>query len=138
MIIRPYQPADETAVIELWRKCNLTRPQNDPKKDIERKLKINPELFLVGVEGNKVAATVMGNYDGHRGWIYYLGVDPALRRNGLGRRMTDAMEKELLARGCPKINLQVRKDNLEAVKFYENIGYKTDEVIGMGKRLIPD
>jgi ribosomal protein S18 acetylase RimI-like enzyme len=52
--------------------------------------------------------------------------------------MTDAMEKELLARGCPKINLQVRKDNLEAVKFYENIGYKTDEVIGMGKRLIPD
>jgi ribosomal protein S18 acetylase RimI-like enzyme len=138
MIIRTYQPADETAVIELWRKCNLTRPQNDPKKDIERKLKVNPELFLVGTEGNKVVATVMGNYDGHRGWIYYLGVDPDLQRNGFGRRITEAMEKELLARGCPKINLQVRKDNLEAVKFYENIGYKTDEVIGMGKRLIPD
>jgi ribosomal protein S18 acetylase RimI-like enzyme len=138
MIIRTYQPADETAVIELWRKCNLTRPQNDPKKDIERKLKVNPELFLVGTEGNKVVATVMGNYDGHRGWIYYLGVDPDLQRNGFGRRITEAMEKELLARGCPKINLQVRKDNLEAVKFYENIGYKIDEVIGMGKRLIPD
>jgi ribosomal protein S18 acetylase RimI-like enzyme len=138
MIIRTYQPADETAVIELWRKCNLTRPQNDPKKDIERKLKVNPELFLVGTEGNKVVATVMGNYDGHRGWIYYLGVDPDLQRNGFGRRITEAMEKKLLARGCPKINLQVRKDNLEAVKFYENIGYKTDEVIGMGKRLIPD
>jgi ribosomal protein S18 acetylase RimI-like enzyme len=138
MIIRPYKPADETAIIELWRKCNLTRPQNDPKKDIERKLKVNPELFLVGMEGSKVVATVMGNYDGHRGWIYYLGVDPDLQRNGLGRKIVEAMEKELLAKGCPKINLQVRKDNLEAVKFYENIGYKIDEVIGMGKRLIPD
>ena len=80
----------------------------------------------------------MGNYDGHRGWIYYLGVDPALQRKGLGRRMVDAMEKKLRSKGCPKINLQVRKDNLNAVKFYERIGFKTDEVIGMGKRLVED
>ena len=125
-------------MIELWRKCNLIRPQNDPKKDIERKLKVDPELFLVGLIGDKVAATVMGGYDGHRGWVYYLGVDPADRRQGLGRRIMEAVEEKLLARGCPKINLQIRNDNLEAVKFYEKISYKIDETVQMGKRLIPD
>ena len=138
MKITTYKPEYESAVIALWQRCNLTRPQNDPKKDIERKLKVNPELFLVGLIDGKVAATVMGNYDGHRGWIYYLGVDPALQRKGLGRRIVDAVEKKLRAKGCPKINLQVRKDNLNAVKFYERIGFKTDEVIGMGKRLVED
>jgi ribosomal protein S18 acetylase RimI-like enzyme len=138
MIIHPYEKADETAVIELWRKCDLTRPQNDPKKDIERILKVNPELFLVGVEGNKVVATAMGGYDGHRGWVNYIGVDPAYRKKGLGRKMMEAIEKMLLERGCPKLNLQVLVDNTKAMKFYERIGYKKDEVVSLGKRLIPD
>ncbi len=138
MKILPYQPEYESAVIELWKKCNLTRPQNDPKKDIQRKLKVNPELFLVGVEKNKVIATVMGGYDGHRGWVYYLGVDPDYQKKGLGRQMMETIEKKLKAAGCPKINLQVRTDNLGAVKFYERIGYKMDETVQLGKRLIPD
>jgi ribosomal protein S18 acetylase RimI-like enzyme len=136
--IRPYQPGDEDAVIELWQKCNLVRPQNNPEKDIERKMKVNPELFLVGVEGNKVIATAMGGYEGHRGWVNYLGIDPEFRRKGLGRKMMEAVEGKLLERGCPKLNLQVRNENTEAMKFYERIGYKRDEVISMGKRLILD
>jgi ribosomal protein S18 acetylase RimI-like enzyme len=138
MKIRPYKLGDENAVIELWRKCNLTRPQNNPKKDIERKLKVNPELFLVGVEGNKVVATVMGGYEGHRGWVNYMGVDPSYQEKGLGRQMMEAIEKKLLERGCPKLNFQVLVDNAEAMKFYERIGYKRDKVVSMGKRLIPD
>jgi ribosomal protein S18 acetylase RimI-like enzyme len=138
MKIIKYKPEYETAVIELWRKCNLTLPQNDPKKDIARKLKVNPELFLVGVEGNKVIATVMGGYEGHRGWVNYLGVDPAYRKKGLGRQMIESIEKILLERGCPKINLQVLANNTEAMTFYERIGYKKDEVVSFGKRLIPD
>lgn len=138
MIIKQYTPEYETAVIELWQKCNLVRPQNNPKKDIARKLKVDPELFLVGVEGNKVIATAMGGYEGHRGWVNYVGVDPAYRKKGLGRQMMEAIEKRLLDRGCPKLNFQVVVDNTQATGFYERIGYKRDEVVSMGKRLIPD
>jgi ribosomal protein S18 acetylase RimI-like enzyme len=138
MKIRPYSSDDETAVIALWHKCNLVRPQNDPKKDIERKLKVNPELFLVGTEDNNIIATAMGGYEGHRGWVNYLCVDPAYRKKGLGLKMMEVIEKKLLERGCPKLNLQVLADNFEAIQFYERIGYKRDKVVSMGKRLIPD
>lgn len=138
MRIRPYSPEDEKAVIALWRKCNITRPLNDPKRDIARKLKVNPELFLVGVADNRVIATVMGGYEGHRGWVNYLAVDPEYQRKGIGRRMMAAVEEKLLALGCPKINLQVRADNTSALKFYKRIGYGRDDVVSMGKRLIED
>ena len=138
MQIVTYKPEYEKAVIALWQRCNLTRPQNDPKKDIERKLKVNPELFLVGLEDGKVVATVMFGYDGHRAWVNYLGVDPALRKKGLGRQMMDAVEQKVRPLGCPKINLQVRSGNSNALKFYERIGYKMDDVVSMGKRLVED
>lgn len=138
MIIRPYSIEDEQAVIDLWRRCNLVRPQNNPKLDIERKLNVNPELFLVGFIEGKIVATVMGGYEGHRGWVNYLGVVPDYRKKGLGRRMMKVLEEKLEAIGCPKINLQVRNNNLEAMKFYEKIGYKIDEVQSMGKRLVQD
>jgi len=138
MIIRPYLPADENAVVELWRKCNLLRSWNNPKRDIERKLQVNPELFLVGLVDDKVVAAVMGGYEGHRGWVNYLAVDPAYQRRGLGGQVMEAVEKKILATGCPKINLLIRMDNTAAVKFYESIGYKMDEVVSMGKRLVED
>jgi ribosomal protein S18 acetylase RimI-like enzyme len=138
MKITPYSPEYEAAVIELWQKCNLTRPQNDPRKDIQRKMKKNPELFLVGLEGNKVVATAMGGYDGHRGAVYYLAVDPDCRKRGLGRQIMAALEKKLVAKGCPKLNLMFRTDNAAVEGFYEKIGYKRDACIEMGKRLIPD
>jgi len=138
MIIRAYSPKDESAVIELWQKCNLTRPQNNPKRDIERKLKINPELFLVGIIGKDIVATVMGGYEGHRGWINYLGVDPEYRNMGLGRQIMEAVEKMIASIGSSKINLQIRSDNEAVVGFYENIGYSTENIISMGKRLVKD
>ena len=138
MIIKQYTPEYENAVIELWQECDLTRPWNDPKKDIERKLKVEPELLLVGLVKGKVVATVMGGYDGHRGWIYYLAVAPAHQRNNLGRQIMEAIEEKIIGMGCPKINLQVRADNADAVAFYERIGYKTEKLVNMGKRLIED
>ena len=138
MIIRSYLPTDENAVVELWCKCNLLRSWNNPKQDIERKLRVNPELFLVGLIDDKVVATVMGGYEGHRGWVNYLAVDPAYQRKGLGRQIMEAVEKKILAMGCPKINLQIRTDNTTAVRFYESIGYEMDEVVSMGKRLVED
>lgn len=138
MKIRTYSPEYEKEVIELWQKCNLTRPWNNPKLDIEHTLKVYPELFLVGLIDKTVIATVMGGYDGHRGWVYYLGVLPDYRRRGYGRIMMDAVTQRLLEIGCPKINIQVRGDNAEAIGFYENIGYSHEDRISMAKRLIED
>ena len=138
MTIRSYHQKDESAVIDIWHKCNLLRPWNNPEKDIARKLKVDPEMFLVGLINGKLVATVMGGYEGHRGWIYYLAVDPAYQKQGFGRQITEAIEEKILTTGCPKINLMVRYDNPEAVKFYEKLGYQTDEVVSMGKRLVSD
>ncbi len=138
MIIQPYSPKYEKEVIALWERCNLVRPVNNPQKDIERKMKVNPELFLIGLINGKVAATAMGGYEGHRGAVNYLGVDPAYQEKGLGRQIMLALEKKLLEKGCPKINLMFRTDNARVEKFYEKLGYKRDDVIEMGKRLIPD
>ena len=138
MIIKTYAPEYENDVIELWRQCGLTRPWNNPRLDIERKRKVNPELFLVGLLDGKIVATVIGGYDGHRGWIHYLAVNPSYQRKGLGRQMMAAVEEKITAMGCPKINLQVRADNMGVIQFYESIGYETEDRVSMGKRLVED
>jgi ribosomal protein S18 acetylase RimI-like enzyme len=138
LVIRPYQLRDEAGVIELWLQCNLVVPQNNPEKDIKRKLRMNPEWFLVGVLGGHIVATCMAGYEGHRGWINYLAVSPHHRRQGIGRRIMEEAEKELRSAGCPKINLQVRETNRAVIQFYERIGYTRDAVVSMGKRLVPD
>lgn len=138
MKIRPYTSADETAVIALWQRCELTRPWNDPRKDIERKLTVQPELFMVGERQGQIVATAMAGFDGHRGWINYLAVSPELQKQGLGRQLMTHVEQALTAMGCPKLNLQVRAGNAQALAFYQAIGYGQDEVVSMGKRLISD
>jgi ribosomal protein S18 acetylase RimI-like enzyme len=113
-------------------------PQNNPRRDIQRKLQVNPEWFLVGVLGGHIVASCMAGYEGHRGWINYLAVSPHHRGQGIGRRIMEEAEKNLIAAGCPKINLQVRETNHAVIKFYERIGYARDPVVSMGKRLTPD
>jgi len=138
MEIRPFEDADEEAVIALWERCGLLRPWNDPHKDIARKRLLQRELFLVGVEGGAIVGTVMAGYDGHRGWINYLAVDPARRRKGFGRALVERAERRLSELGCPKVNLQVRRENREAMAFYERIGFREDVVASFGKRLKRD
>ena len=136
--IRPYQSCDEAAVIQLWHACGLTRPWNDPHRDIARKLTVQPEWFLVGTVGDRVVASVMAGYDGHRGWINYLSVDPACRKRGYGKALIDAVEQRFIQAGCPKINLLIRGDNQAVQGFYRELGFRQDDVISYGKRLIPD
>lgn len=138
MEIRSYRAADEGAVIGLWEACGLTRPWNDPRKDIARKMAGQPELFLVGTVGGELVATAMAGYDGHRGWVYYLAVAPGHRRKALGRALMQEVERLLLARGCPKVNLQVRADNADVIEFYRRLGYSVEERVNLGRRLIPD
>src|SRR6266404_4532742 len=107
MQIRTFSSADESAVVELWHKCKLTRSWNDPHKDIQRKLTTQSELFFVGELNGNIIATVMPGFDGHRGWVNYLAVDPAHQKAGFGRVLMQHVEESLRARGCPKLNLQV-------------------------------
>ena len=133
--IRPYQASDESAVIELWHRCNLVVPQNDPQKDIEMKCEVQADLFFVGTINGRTIATVMAGYDGHRGWIYYLAVDPDYRQQQIGRRMMEKAESALKKLGCSKINLQVRTSNQAVIAFYERLGFSDDDVIRLGKKL---
>lgn len=138
LIIRPFQPNDESALVALWQRCSLTRAWNDPHKDIRRKLAVRPDWFLVGLLGDEVVGSVMAGYEGHRGWINYLAVAPELRRRGLGRALMAEAERLLMAAGCPKINLQVRSTNAEVIAFYQSLGYAIDDVVSLGKRLEED
>src|SRR4051812_14802250 len=98
MTIRPFHFSDEIAVIDLWRRCALVRPQNDPAKDIRRKLQVQPEMFLVATrDDGKIVGSVMVGYDGHRGWINYLAACPDYRLQGIGRALMN--EAERLLRG---------------------------------------
>ena len=137
-LIRPYHESDEQAVVTLWRKCGLVVPWNDPHKDIRRKLTVQRDMFLVGLVEDKIVAAVMAGYEGHRGWINYLAVDPDCQKKGFGRRMMDEAESRLRNLGCPKINLQVRSSNTDVIDFYKALGYTIDDVVSMGKRLDPD
>jgi ribosomal protein S18 acetylase RimI-like enzyme len=138
MQIRAFHPADQPAVVALWQACDLVRPWNDPQRDIARKLKMQPELFLVGQLDRRIVASAMVGYDGHRGWIYYLGVDPSVRRRGLGLAIVAEAQRRLLALDCPKINLQVRTSNVAVIEFYRRVGFSPDDVVSLGKRLIHD
>ncbi len=137
-VIRQYHAEDQQDVIDLWARCGLVAPQNNPKRDIERKLKVNPEWFLVGQFEDKVIATCMAGYEGHRGWINYLAVAPEYRREGFATQIMREAERILRDAGCPKINLQIRTSNAAVIEFYKAIGYNTDDVVSMGKRLEHD
>lgn len=137
-MIRQVLTGDTDQLVALWTECDLVRPWNDPRRDIERKLAVADDLFLVTEIDGSIVGSVMGGYDGHRGWIYYLAVAPDHRRQGLGRALVAEVEHRLLARGCPKLNLQVRLGNEATLDFYQRLNYATDDVVGLGKRLITD
>ena len=136
--LRPYRESDEGQVVALWQECGLTRPWNDPHKDIARKLQVQRELFLVVEREGRIAATIMAGYDGHRGWVYYLAVAPAHRGHGIATQLMRQVEQELQARGCPKLSLLVRSTNAGVRAFYRKLGYAQDESVPLGRRLISD
>jgi ribosomal protein S18 acetylase RimI-like enzyme len=134
--IRTYEESDEAAVAALWREVFPDAPaHNVPEEDLRRKLAVQRELFFVAVEGDELVGTALAGYDGHRGRVYCVAVKPARRRRGVGAALMKRVEEGLRAMGCPKLNLQVRASNREAVAFYERLGYAVEERVSMGKRL---
>ncbi len=136
-----YDDARERAeLIELWRMCGLIFPQNNPQRDIDRKLSQGLGEILVVRESShgRLVGTVMWGYEGHRGSVNYLGVHPDYRGLGIGRALMTIVEEQLLSAGCPKINLMVRTSNQDVVAFYESLGYEINTLFVLGKRLIDD
>ena len=138
LLIRPFKEGDEEALVSLWNMCKLTVPWNNPYKDIARKLKVQAELFLVGYLEDKLIASVMAGYDGHRGWINYFAVHPDFQARGYGKQLMDNVENRLRELGCPKINLQIREGNDKVFSYYQKLGFVEEKRISMGKRLEDD
>jgi ribosomal protein S18 acetylase RimI-like enzyme len=134
MRIVEIKDADIEPVVALWERCGLTRPWNDPHADIALARRTEGSTVLIGWLDDVIAASVMVGSDGHRGWLYYMGVDPKLQRAGLGRQIMAAAETWLLARGVPKIQLMVRGENAQAQGFYRQLGYEPQDTVVLGKR----
>lgn len=136
--IRDAQPADTASVIALWHACGLTRPWNDPTRDIERAESENSTRLFVGVLDQAVMSTAMVGYDGHRGWLYYLAVADDYRGQGYAAQLITRAENHLIALGCPKLMMLVRPGQPELEAYYARRGYIDNEIRCLGKRLIPD
>ena len=138
MTVETASAADAAEVIALWQACGLIRPWNDPQADFDRALLGAHSTLVVVRSDDRIAATIMVGEDGHRGWVYYLAVDPAHRRSGLGRTMMAAAEAWLRGRGAPKIQFMVREDNAATIAFYEHLGYARQPVATLGRFLDDD
>lgn len=138
MEIREFLEKDRKSVVTLWEACGLTRPWNDPNKDIDRKIQFQPNLFFVGTVDSIVVASAMAGYDGHRGSVYYLAVHPESQGLGFGQKLMLHIDRVLIDIGCPKLNIVVRSTNESVLEFYNNLSYTPDDVVSIGKRLSPD
>jgi len=135
MYVRDFREMDRAALVVLWEACDLTRPWNDPNDDIDRAVAAREATVLVGYVGDKLVGSVMAGHDGHRGWVYYLAVDPSFQDKGLGRELMEEAGLWLLSRGAPKLELMVRESNDRATKFYEALGFERQQVTVYGKWL---
>jgi ribosomal protein S18 acetylase RimI-like enzyme len=134
--IRPFQSLDRPALEQLWSRVFVDDPPwNAARLMIDNKLKVQPELLLVGVLDQVLVAAVMAGFDGVRGWIYHLAVAPEAQRRGLATQLVRAAESGLRKLGCAKVNIQVRATNAGVVAFYRSLGYAIEERVSMGRRL---
>lgn len=127
---------DEAEVIDLWHRCDLTRPHNDPAQDIAFCRREPMSDVLVAEVDGKIAASVMVGHDGHRGVVYYVSVDPAHQGKGYGRQVMQTAENWLKERDVWKLNLMLRADNEKVRSFYESVGYEVEPRLCMARRLL--
>lgn len=140
MLIRTVSAADRDAVIALWRTvfpeyADPERLQRDPAASFIRKVAMGDDLFWLAENDQSIVGTAMAGYDGHRGWLYSVGVLPSARGQGVGRALVEHAERALAALGCPKVNLQVLTAKPESQRFWRALGYREDLVTSLGKRL---
>lgn len=135
MEIREFRISDYEHVIALWGRAGLLVSRSDERSEIEKKLERDPDLFLVGIDAGAIVAGVIGGYDGRRGWVYHLAVEPRLHASGFGTALLEELESRLRAKGCIKVNLLIDSANSGVKDFYQRRGYAVDALIFMEKWL---
>jgi ribosomal protein S18 acetylase RimI-like enzyme len=135
LTITTIEEGDIAEVVALWQRCGLTRPWNDPAADIALARQGSNAAVLVGRDGGSIVTSILVGHDGHRGWVYYVAVDPDRRHKGYGRVIMDVAEHWLRARGVEKLQLMVRPDNSQVQAFYRSLGYFEQERIVYAKWL---
>jgi ribosomal protein S18 acetylase RimI-like enzyme len=135
LAIAPIEDADIAAVVALWQRCGSSRPWNDPEADIALARQGSNSTVLLGRDGDTLVASVLVGHDGHRGWVYYVTVDPDHRNRGFGRVIMTAAEDWLRGRGILKLQLMVRPDNIQVQAFYETLDYDEQERVVYAKWL---
>ncbi|WP_426440955.1 GNAT family acetyltransferase [Bradyrhizobium genosp. P] len=133
--IAPIADSDVADVVALWQRCGLTRPWNDPTADIALARRGPNSALLAGRHSGAIVATAMVGHDGHRGWVYYVAVDPDHQGKGLGRIVMSAVEDWLRKAGVPKLQLLVRRENAKASGFYQSLGYEESTSVMLAKWL---
>lgn len=132
MKIRKYQPEDRGKLISLWHNIFPNDPpHNEPSSVIDAKLAVDDLILIAEIEVEIVGACIVG-YDGHRGWLYAVGVSSKFRRNGIGGTLVKSALEELKSIGCVKVNLQIRPTNTEVASFYKSMGFKVEDRLSMG------
>jgi len=138
MRIRPFQDSDLAQVDALWRACKLVVSYNDPASDIAFcRTSGHGEIFVGEDDSGRVIATVMVGHEGHRGWLYYVAVEPSQQKSGLGVRIVRHAEGWLRTLGVRKVQLLIRESNSGAQRFYDRIGYERSQSIVMQRWLTP-
>ncbi len=154
LVFTEVEDADVEAVVALWRECGLTRPWNDPYRDLADARLGETSTVLVGratrdlptvapdgaseapgVAAGELVATAMAGVDGHRGWLYYVAVDPRVQGRGAGRATVVTAEAWLAAQGARAVRLMVRATNDAVRGFYERLGYADQECVVLGRPL---
>jgi ribosomal protein S18 acetylase RimI-like enzyme len=133
-MIRPLRRDEGEAAVDVWRAAELTRPWNDPHADFNQAVDGAASAVLGAFVDDHLVGTAMVGHDGHRGWVYYLGVHPDHRGRQLGRALMDASEQWVRERGIPKIQVMVRGENTATRGFYEALGYGLDDVVVYSRR----
>jgi len=127
--------ADFEGLVALWRAAGLRLRLEPVAEELASVLERDPELVLVVEDGGSIVASVLGTWDGRRGWVNRLATHPGHRGRGLARLLITELEARLRAKGCRKLNLLIEPDNAAMVAWYERLGYQRDDLIFMDKLL---
>ena len=137
--IRPIRDGDEDEVVALWKACDLVRPWNNPRRDIDGARGAGASEIFVAVTGDgeeRIVGSVMAGYDGHRGWVYYVAAAPEHRSRGIGGQLMRHAETWLEGLGAPKVMLMIREENEGVRRFYEGLGYEVERRTVMSRRTV--
>jgi ribosomal protein S18 acetylase RimI-like enzyme len=138
VLVRSIRYPDEyPAVYDLWSRAGdgIHLRRSDDPDEMDKKMQRDPDLFLVAEAEGRIIGAVLGGFDGRRGLVYHLAVDPTWRNRGIGDMLMKELEARLKAKGCIRAYLLVTRDNEDAIRFYEKRDWDRLDLYIYGKDL---